>query len=197
MFTDQTARATSRNLAATHRAGMRTGLREAPAPGAVTIWCGPGPTKLPHNLPQPVQHPEPSNVDPAQAKVAAARERCAQRQLANQRRRNQRAAQKAARLAANPPAVHHFFGSTALNWATGATREEVIAKLARVAGADLIKRQVKAHGGLYCWTCRVDVAQSTNYSINNYAPEGVPTAAAQECNLLNTKGKTATIVRRK
>lgn len=104
MFTDQTARATSRNLAATHRAGMRTGLREAPAPGAVTVWCGPGPTKLPHNLPQPVQHPEPSNVDPALVKAAAVKERCAQRQLANQRRRNQRAARKTATVAAQPAA---------------------------------------------------------------------------------------------
>lgn len=88
----------------------------------------------------------------------------------------------------------HYFGSTAFNWATGETREEVLQKLARMAGADIIKRNVKANGGgLYAWTVQVNAPQSAHYEINNYAPSGVPTEQAQAFNILNAKGKASPI----
>jgi hypothetical protein len=86
------------------------------------------------------------------------------------------------------PQAHHYFGSTAFNWATGDTRAEVLAKLGRMTGPNELKLQVKAHGGLYVWTCRVNVPEATQYDIESYAPKGVETAAPAEARLVNTKG---------
>lgn len=83
----------------------------------------------------------------------------------------------------------HYFGSTAFNWVTGATREEVIAKLAKMAGADTIKRAVKNCGGVYCWTCFVGVPQGTAYAISYYKPEGVPLSDSADCMIINARGK--------
>lgn len=71
---------------------------------------------------------------------------------------------------ATPELPHHFFASTAVSWGVGQTRQEAIDKAARIAGSDIIKRNVKANGGLYVWTCEVECPQSTDYNINNYAP---------------------------
>lgn len=95
---------------------------------------------------------------------------------------------------------HHFFASTAFNWATAPTREEAIAKVARAAGGDIIKRNVKANGGLYCWTTRVDCPAETHYSIHYYQPHKlldaddneidvrVPLSRAMAFNIQNVKG---------
>lgn len=91
---------------------------------------------------------------------------------------------------------HHFYGSTAFNWAVAQTREEVVKKLASATGADLIKRNVAANGGLYCWTCKVELPQEAHYDINFYKPVDVPISEAQEFNILNAKGKTSPYVRK-
>lgn len=79
--------AAAANLRATVRGGLRTG-RAAPAPAPVTVWAGNGPTSLPRTLHgiAPVQHPEPSNVDPAVAKCAAVRAQVAARAMAQVKR---------------------------------------------------------------------------------------------------------------
>lgn len=69
---------------------------------------------------------------------------------------------------------YHFFGSTGLNWACAATREEVLATLARMAGTATIKANTKEHGGLYAWTTRVELQQNESYGIQNYMPVHVP-----------------------
>lgn len=89
---------------------------------------------------------------------------------------------------ATPPA-YHFFASNAFAWGVGLTRDEAIANCARGAGADLIKTNVKAHGGMYVWSCRVDVPKSTQYDIANYRPEGVPISTGRHHHVLNVKGE--------
>lgn len=83
---------------------------------------------------------------------------------------------------------HHYYGTTAFSWATGETRAEVLAKLARVAGSDIIKRNVKSSGGLYAWTVRVNLPQTAGYEIDSYRPVGVPTEKPQSFRIVNTKG---------
>lgn len=89
-----------------------------------------------------------------------------------------------------PEKPFHYFGSTAYNWATGATRQEVIEKLARQAGTEAIKRNDKhSEGqGLYCWTCRVGVPQSTDYEISYFQPQGVPVTQGLEVGIKSAKG---------
>lgn len=88
----------------------------------------------------------------------------------------------------------HYFGSTAYNWATGATRAEVLAKLGRRTGADLLKQHAKAHGGLYVWTCRVPLPADASYDIQNFAPV-VPYEAVREFRLQSIKGHSLPIDR--
>lgn len=104
---------------------------------------------------------------------------------------------------ANAPAVtapavtlSHYFGTTAFTWAVAQTREEVIAALARDAGKGIIAAQVKANGGLYCWTVRVDLPQSANYEISYYKPVGVPLADAVAFNIISAKGKAVALAAR-
>ncbi len=75
---------------------------------------------------------------------------------------------------------YHFFGSTGLNWACADTREEVLARLARGLGADLIKHNVKAIGGVYAWTTRVELPQASNYNIAEYTPVNVPCSESRQ-----------------
>lgn len=94
---------------------------------------------------------------------------------------------------------HHFFATTAVSWATGRTRAEAIQKAARIAGASLIKQQVKAFGGLYCWSVKVDMPPNAKYTINFYRPEfitidgevteqRVPISDAIEARIIDVKG---------
>lgn len=87
----------------------------------------------------------------------------------------------------------HYFGSTAFNWATGETRQEVITKLAKQAGTEILKRNVKASGGLYCWTCRVEAPQGTDYEIRYFCPQGVKITQALAVNIQNSKGHVTVI----
>jgi hypothetical protein len=87
----------------------------------------------------------------------------------------------------------HYFGSTAYHWVVGETRQEVLNELSRMAGADLIKRHVKEHGGLYCWTCRVDAPRSAKYDIAWFQPSGVAVSQGLHFNIMNTKGHVTTV----
>lgn len=92
-------------------------------------------------------------------------------------------------LKAPDPKPYHFFGSTAFNWATGETRQQVINKLARMAGRSIIEANVKASSGLYCWTCRVEQPLSgASYDIANYAPQNVTTTKHAEYNIVSARG---------
>jgi hypothetical protein len=91
-------------------------------------------------------------------------------------------------MAAQKERDYHYFGSTAFNWAKGQTRAEVLEKLGRMAMANLVKEQVKAHRGLYAWTCRVEAPQSQPYSINEYRPVDMATSKSQAFRIQNIKG---------
>lgn len=82
--------------------------------------------------------------------------------------------------------MSQYFGSTAYNWATGATRNEVIAKLAKAAGADIIRRNVKANGGLYVWLCKVPI--DGPFDIEFYMPKVEGLTEKQAYLIQNTKG---------
>lgn len=187
----------ARNLKATAAGGMRTG--NVPSHNSVDGPVnGKSQGSASFSARNPVNgnliHPAPSNVDPTAAKCAAIKAQAAAKQQAAQRRRNQRAAKRAATKAAQPapvPPVHHFYACTATDWAVAPTREQAIAKVAAAAGAARIKRHVANNGGLYCWSVRVDLAQSAHYDIEEYKPVGVPLAASQECRITSARGKTA------
>lgn len=98
--------------------------------------------------------------------------------------------------------AHHYYASTAFDWAVADTRAEAIARVAKSAGSDGIKRQVKANGGLYVWSCRVELPQSATYTITSYAPDRiivdgketedkVPIGDAKSYRIQNTKGHVA------
>lgn len=84
--------------------------------------------------------------------------------------------------------MSHYFGSTAYNWATGATRNEVLAKLAKAAGAAAIRRNVEANGGLYVWMCKVPLPIDAPYEIEFYAPKVEGLTEKQAYLIQNTKG---------
>lgn len=102
---------------------------------------------------------------------------------------------------------HHYYASSAFGWAAAPTRREAVAAVARDAGSAIVRRQVKAHGGLYVWSCRVELPQSATYTINEYAPEfitakqddgtfkstnvRVPTSRHVESRVVDTKGHAA------
>lgn len=88
---------------------------------------------------------------------------------------------------------HHYFGSTALNWATADTREEVIKKLAHNAGTKIIAINRKEYGGLYCWTCRVELPHASHYDIEHYEPVRVPTSEVQQFRIRTVKGDYAIV----
>lgn len=91
---------------------------------------------------------------------------------------------------------HHYFASTALNWAKAPTRAEAIAKLAKDLGAPALKQQVKANGGLYVWSCMVHAAQDEPYALEFFAPHGVEWSQSQEGLLQNVKGDLKPWVRK-
>lgn len=80
---------------------------------------------------------------------------------------------------------YHYFGSTAFDWATGDTREEVIRRLAGAAGASTIKRM---RAGMYAWTCRVELPGTAAYAIRNYAPKDVSISDQKEVSILSARG---------
>lgn len=87
----------------------------------------------------------------------------------------------------------HFYGTTAFGWATGASRAEVLAKLARQAGVTILKHNAKNHDGLYAWTCVVEAPQSAEYAIDFYRPQGVKLAFVREYRIQNVKGHVTPI----
>ncbi|MGF6139016.1 hypothetical protein [Pseudomonas laurylsulfatiphila] len=91
----------------------------------------------------------------------------------------------------------HYFGSTCFNWALGESPEEVLANLAKAAGANSIKVQVKHNGGLYAWICKVHAPRSSPYVINFFQPQGVEVSECQEFNIMNSKGHCLPITKEK
>jgi hypothetical protein len=84
---------------------------------------------------------------------------------------------------------HHFFASTCMNWAVGATRAEAIARVAKDVGSVTLKRYTAKKGdGLFVWSCRVEADITAEYRINFYQPQGIEISAQAEHNIQNTKG---------
>lgn len=85
---------------------------------------------------------------------------------------------------------HHYFATTAFHWAIGDTRQEAIENVARRAGASIIKEQVKAQGGMYCWSAKVLLPRGAQYAINNYMPQVNPMelAEAREFSIVKADG---------
>lgn len=88
---------------------------------------------------------------------------------------------------AKPVQNYHFFGSNALHWALGDTREEVLARLAQQADAQWIKNCIASDDGLYVWTLRVETPRNVKYSLESFAPIGVPISTPREYKLLSKK----------
>lgn len=97
----------------------------------------------------------------------------------------------------------HYFGSSAFDWCVAASRSEVVDTLARMAGADVIKRNVNSpNRGFYVWTCRVDLPQKTTYTIHHYMPHkltragevlgaDVPISGVRAFRIIDAKGKVS------
>ena len=87
----------------------------------------------------------------------------------------------------------HFFGSTPFDWATGATRQEVIEKLAKAGSYNLTAEKVKKYGPMYAVTVKVLAPQGTNYDIAYFMPQGVECVDKVEVNIVNKKGHVTLI----
>lgn len=97
-----------------------------------------------------------------------------------------------------PEQAHHYYAATGQAWGVGLTRQAAIAQAASLCDADTIKRLVKSEGGMYVWTCRVELPKSARYSIAWFKPEiqkdngePVPLSRAREFLLVNSKGHVA------
>lgn len=84
--------------------------------------------------------------------------------------------------------AYHYYASTALSWAVADTREEAIKRVARDAGADIIRANVKAHGGLYAESCRVELPIAAPYEIRMYMPDGVQVSEHETHRITNARG---------
>lgn len=93
-----------------------------------------------------------------------------------------------AKKPAKPVLDHHYYGTTANQWFTRDTRDEVIKALARNAGANAIRWNNKTNDGLYCRTVRVNLPGDAPYKILGYMPIGVPMEDAQEHRITSVKG---------
>lgn len=85
---------------------------------------------------------------------------------------------------------HHYFATTALYFAVGATRQEAIDALAKRFTAEELRYQRIEHGGTYVWTARVALPQGTAYAIDNYMPVVKKGALSSvvTCRLVDRKG---------
>lgn len=94
----------------------------------------------------------------------------------------------------------HYFATCALAWATGSTPADAIKKLARSLDPAMIRRCL-SDGGVYVWTCRVELPPNASYSINFYKPEkqddGTPVPLSDACDwaLLTAKGTAVPTMR--
>ena len=85
----------------------------------------------------------------------------------------------------------HYYAATCMSWATAPTRHEAIEKVAKAAGKDTIRRQLKECGGMYVWTVKVLLPPAANYSINFYQPVNVPMGEVKEYRITDSKGHIA------
>lgn len=83
---------------------------------------------------------------------------------------------------------HHFYGSTFYGWSVGKTRAEVLQKLAREVGGNILKQAISSNGGLICVTCRVMAPIDAAYRISNYVPVDVEADRFQDFRLVSVKG---------
>lgn len=94
----------------------------------------------------------------------------------------------------------HYFATCALAWAVGSSHADAIKKLARSLDPAWIRSCVKS-GGVYVWSCRVELPRSASYGISFYKPdkqdngEAVPISDTCDWALLTPKG-TAIATRR-
>lgn len=68
---------------------------------------------------------------------------------------------------------HHWYGSTAFDWVVGDSKEAIIKRLARAAGARTIKHNVEKNGGLFAQVCKVGLPQAAHYTISEYLPRKI------------------------
>ena len=66
---------------------------------------------------------------------------------------------------------HHYYASTCYGWATAATRDEAIKKVARAVGVSMMKRH--RPDGVLTVVCRVDLPEVAHYSISEYIPNKI------------------------
>jgi hypothetical protein len=89
----------------------------------------------------------------------------------------------------------HYFASTAIGWATAATREGALEKLATGYASDFKPAVANSHKagepGIYFWSCEVAAPEDANYAISFFAPKGVPTSNPEECFLTYVTTKKA------
>lgn len=83
---------------------------------------------------------------------------------------------------------YHYYVTTCMDWATAPTRREAIAKVAKRAGADIIRRNIKEFGGMYVWSVKVLLPGAAEYAINFYQPVDVPMEDAKEYRITSEKG---------
>jgi len=73
---------------------------------------------------------------------------------------------------------HHYFASTAMGWATAATRKEALDKAVRDCEwslkSVLLRMSKKGLMGPYVWTCKVEAPLDAEYKIDLYRPKDVP-----------------------
>ena len=72
-----------------------------------------------------------------------------------------------------PAQGFYYFAAADLGWGCGNTADEAIAKLARVVSAidpGAVRRSL-VDGGMYVWTCRVELPLSSRYSISSFQPD--------------------------
>jgi hypothetical protein len=67
----------------------------------------------------------------------------------------------------------HFFASTAMNFARGATRKAAMDRLMSVTDSSWVNNCLKAGTPLTIWTCRVGAPIEARYAIEWYMPTGV------------------------
>ena len=72
---------------------------------------------------------------------------------------------------------HHYFASCAFGWASAATQDEVVEKLANAFRSDIKKcvlnSQKQGEPGFYVWTCRVHEPSEAQYKIEWFMPKDV------------------------
>jgi hypothetical protein len=73
--------------------------------------------------------------------------------------------------------AYHYYASTVVAWATGDTRAKAI-KAALDSSKGMFT--MNEDGGIYVYSARVELPQTSSYAIVAYQPSGVPISDAKE-----------------